>query len=165
MDSSSHSDLREEEIKSYSTINGQSDENAPEVKIEKKSSWKSFTERNQVLITGLILFVLAILNMADRYIVSSVIIDIQAYFNISKATAGLLQTIYLLSFMIFSPLSGYLGDRFNRKYILVSSSLIWMASVIGGSCVKSNQLGLFTFTRVCFGAASATIPSLQSTFC
>lgn len=155
--------------KNYSTINGNPDDE--EVKPEessisspmitkRSSSWARFTERNQGLITTLILFVLAILNMSDRYIISSVLIEIQMYFKVSKSGAGLLQTIYLLSFMAFSPLSGYLGDRFNRKYILIVSILIWVSSIIGGSYVTSSQLILFGVTRVIFGFASALFETI-----
>lgn len=147
--------------KNYSTINRHSDESMPTTNVPSDlqnstpSRWQGFIQRNQGLITALILFIMAILNMADRYIISSVLIDIQAYFKISKATAGFLQTVYLLSFMVFSPLGGYLGDRYNRKYILIASIIIWLIGVIGGSYVASNQFTLFVITRVVFGASTA----------
>ena len=33
---------------------------------------------------------------------------------------GLLQTAFVLCYMLFAPLFGYLGDRFDRKAILMS---------------------------------------------
>lgn len=153
--------------KNYSTINRHSDEsipttNVPSTLIKNSTStrWQGFIQRNQGLITALILFIMAILNMADRYIISSVLIDIQVYFKISKATAGFLQTVYLLSFMVFSPLGGYLGDRYNRKYILIASIIIWLIGVIGGSYVASNQFTLFVITRVVFGASTALFETI-----
>ena len=77
-----------------------------------------FIRENQGIIITFIIFMLNLINNTDRYVVSSVLNDIEIYFNISKSTAGLLQTIFLLTYMSFSPLTGFLGDRVNRKYML-----------------------------------------------
>ena len=124
---------------------------------------------NQKIIIPFLLAVLQILNNTDRYVVSSVLIDIQAYFNIEKSTAGLLQTIFLLTYLAISPPPGYLGDRINRKYILCAGMCIWLVSTIGGSFVGSNLFVLFVFSRVLFGVATAffeiiAMPILADTF-
>lgn len=148
--------------KNYSSINGHSEEAPPSSlpASKMKSGWQGFIERNQGLITALILFVLAILNMADRYIISSVLIEVQIYFKISKSASGLLQTVYLLSFMAFSPISGYLGDRLNRKYILIASCLIWVTSVVAGSYIPSNHFAIFLVSRIVFGFSSALFETI-----
>ena len=71
--------------------------------------------------------------------------------------------------MSFSPLNGYLGDRINRKYLLITGIVIWLVSTIGGSLVTSNLFGLFVLTRCLFGVATASfeiiaIPILGDVF-
>ena len=62
--------------------------------------------------------------------------------------------------MAFSPLNGYLGDRINRKYLLVSSISIWLISVIAGSYMNKNMFGLFVFFRCLFGVATASFETI-----
>lgn len=41
-------------------------------------------------------------------------------FNVkSDKDLGLLQTAFVICYMLFAPLFGYLGDRYNRKWILI----------------------------------------------
>lgn len=40
--------------------------------------------------------------------------DIKAEFAASDAMAGILQTAFIVSYMLFAPLFGYLGDRYSR---------------------------------------------------
>lgn len=115
---------------------------------------------HQDIIIPILMAVLNLINNTDRYVVSSVLIDIEAYFNIDKSTAGLLQTVFLLTYMAFSPPNGYLGDRINRKYILCVGICIWMASTIGGSLVSSNMFVLFVLSRALFGVATASFEIL-----
>jgi MFS transporter, Spinster family, sphingosine-1-phosphate transporter len=98
---------------------------------------------------------LNLLNYTDRYLISAVLIDLRAYFQVSISSGGLLHTSFLLSFTFLAPLVGYLGDRVDRKILLVCSCALWILSIVGGSFVASNQFGLFLFSRVLFGAASS----------
>ena len=121
------------------------------------SQWK---HRHQGKITTTILFLMSVLNVTDRYTVSSALIDIEIYFNISKSTAGLLQTAFLLVYMSLSLPNGYLGDRINRKYILCTGILIWLAASISGSFVNPNQFYLFVLSRCLFGVATASFETI-----
>ncbi len=110
-----------------------------------------FVRDYQGVIITFIIFMLNLINNTDRYVVSSVLTDIELYFDITKSTAGLLQTAFLLTYMSFSPLNGYLGDRINRKYLLTTGILIWLVSTIGGSFISSDQFTLFVLSRCLFG--------------
>jgi len=127
---------------------------------EQKNLWQYFVQSKQSIIVTFILFSMSVTNITDRYLVSSVLIDIQKYFDVSKSVAGLLQTAFLLVYMAFSPLSGYLGDRVNRKYLLVGSLVIWITSTFSGSLVNENQFGLFVFSRCMFGVATAPFETI-----
>lgn len=163
-------DLGREKFGSLETLFSK---NTPQNETGFFSGVKNFLKRiihsNQGVIIGFILFMLNLINNTDRYVVSSVLIDIQKYYGISKSTAGLLQTVFLLTYMSFSPLNGYLGDRINRKYLLITGIVIWLVSTIGGSLVTSNLFGLFVLTRCLFGVATASfeiiaIPILGDVF-
>ena len=55
------------------------------------------------------------------------------YARIDDTEGGLLQTSFVISFMLFSPLFGYLGDRCTRKYIMAIGIFLWSAFVLAGS--------------------------------
>ncbi|KAF1751639.1 hypothetical protein GCK72_018193 [Caenorhabditis remanei] len=72
-----------------------------------------------------ILFIINLLNYMDRYTIAGVLDDVQKYYDISDAWAGLIQTTFMVFFIIFSPICGFLGDRYNRKWIFVVGIAIW----------------------------------------
>jgi MFS family permease len=53
--------------------------------------------------------------------------------TVDDTEAGLLQTAFIASYMILSPLFGYLGDRYTRKYIIFCGILLWSAFTLAGS--------------------------------
>jgi MFS transporter, Spinster family, sphingosine-1-phosphate transporter len=130
------------------------------INLKKSNQVSAFFEAHKNTITVLILFVMNLINVTDRYVVSSVLSDIEKYFNVKNSTAGLLQTAFLLVYMAFSPINGYLGDRINRKYMLVVSILLWVASTIGGSIVGEDQFMVFLLTRCLFGVATASFETI-----
>ena len=46
---------------------------------------------------------------------------------------GLLQTIFIISYMLCSPVFGFLGDRFTRKYIITFGIIAWACCTLLGS--------------------------------
>ena len=42
------------------------------------------------------------------------------------------QTAFVICYMLFAPLFGYLGDRLNRKYILMFGLALWSAATLVG---------------------------------
>jgi MFS transporter, Spinster family, sphingosine-1-phosphate transporter len=128
--------------------------------LKKPNMVSAFFQAHKNTTTVLILFVMNMINVTDRYVVSSVLNDIETFFNVKKSTAGLLQTAFLLVYMAFSPINGYLGDRVNRKYMLIVSILVWLASTIGGSIMQQDQFMLFLLTRCLFGVATASFETI-----
>lgn len=53
--------------------------------------------------------------------------------TIDDTQGGLLQTTFIISFMLLSPIFGYLGDRFTRKYIMAFGIFFWSGFVLAGS--------------------------------
>ena len=58
---------------------------------------------------------------------------IQKEYQIGDAEGGALQTAFVVSYMIFAPIFGYLGDRHNRKAIMAFGVFIWTIFTIIGS--------------------------------
>ena len=70
--------------------------------------------------------------------VVGVLVDIQEYYDIDNGSAGLLQTSFIIIYMLFSPLFGYLGDRYNRKILMSSGIFLWSLITLAGSFVPAD---------------------------
>jgi MFS family permease len=127
-----------------------------------QSSFSTFINENQGVITCIILGTLSVVNITDRYVVGSVLIDIENFFDVTKSTAGLLQTFFLLSYMAFSTPFGYLGDRINRKYLIITSILIWIVATFSGSFTNEKQFHYFVLSRCLFGVATASFETIST---
>ena len=135
-------------------------QNTVEVPFKGSNSFQKFKNKHQTFFTAFILCSLSVLNVTDRFVVSSVLIDVQKYFGVDKSTAGLLQTAFLLCYMALSPLNGYLGDRINRKYLLVFSLVLWISSTLAGSYIPADKFYLFVLCRCLFGVATASFETI-----
>ena len=51
----------------------------------------------------------------------------------TQTQAGLLQTAFVLVYMLMAPLFGFLGDRFNRKYLMAIGVFMWSLTTLIGS--------------------------------
>ncbi len=80
-----------------------------------------------VLLLGINLF-----NYIDRYILAAVAIPIQNEFGISKTRMGSLVTAFLITYMVVSPVFGWLADRMSRWIIVGSGVIVWSLAS-GGS--------------------------------
>lgn len=71
---------------------------------------------------------------------SGLLDDIQKYFHIedNNSAAGLLQTVFICSYMVLAPIFGYMGDRYKRKYIMAAGILIWSGTVYLSTLLDEN---------------------------
>ncbi|XP_072099891.1 sphingosine-1-phosphate transporter SPNS2-like isoform X3 [Mobula birostris] len=76
-----------------------------------------------------------VVNYMDRYTVAGVLADIQRHFGVSDSKSGLLPTAFICSFMVATPIFGFLGDRFNRKFILSCGIFFWSAITLSSSFI------------------------------
>ena len=60
-------------------------------------------------------------------------------FNANNAMMGLLQTAFIVSYMIFAPLFGYLGDRYSRKAIMAAGVFLWSIFTLIGSFISGKE--------------------------
>nr|WP_317891456.1 MFS transporter [Edaphobacter acidisoli] len=76
--------------------------------------------------TALVLLTaLNFVNYIDRYILPGVQEQIKGEFHITDAQIGSLTLWFMLAYMLTSPITGWLGDRFPRKPMIVIAALFW----------------------------------------
>ncbi|KRT86302.1 membrane transporter [Oryctes borbonicus] len=75
--------------------------------------------------------------------------------------AGLLQTSFILSYMVFAPLFGYLGDRYSRKLIMALGVALWSLTTLLGSFM--NVFGWFVVFRALVGIGEASYSTIAPT--
>ena len=65
---------------------------------------------------------------------------IQDYFGIqnNNSVAGLLQTVFICSYMLLAPVFGFLGDRYKRKYIMAAGILVWSGTVFASTLLNKD---------------------------
>ncbi len=76
--------------------------------------------------TALVLLTaLNFVNYIDRYILPGVQEQVKGEFRITDEQIGSLTLWFMLAYMLTSPITGWLGDRFPRKPMIVVAALFW----------------------------------------
>ncbi|KAL2094993.1 hypothetical protein ACEWY4_009712 [Coilia grayii] len=104
-----------------------------------------------------------LLNYMDRYTIAGVLLNIQTYFNIKDSTAGLLQTVFICSFMLLAPVFGYLGDRYNRKFIMVAGLAVWIVTTLCSSFITESYFWVLVLMRALVGTGEASYCTIAPT--
>jgi MFS family permease len=109
------------------------------------------------------LFAMNLLNYVDRFILAAVIPPVQRSlgFEQSDAKAGFLSTIFFVSYAVFSPAMGWLGDRVTRKYLLAVGVGVWSLATFGSGLAESY--GGMLLARSVLGIGEATYATLAPT--
>ncbi|CAF0741330.1 unnamed protein product [Didymodactylos carnosus] len=76
---------------------------------------------------------------------------------------GLLQTVFVCSYMALAPLFGYLGDRYSRKNIILLGVTLWSMTTVAGSFVPSNYFVIFVILRSLVGVGEASYSCVAPT--
>jgi MFS transporter, Spinster family, sphingosine-1-phosphate transporter len=93
--------------------------------------------KNQAWFGLAVLTAMNLLNYLDRYVVSAVLPLIKAELGVSDAALGTLATAFIISYVVFSPIAGYIGDRATRKYLVSASVLIWSLATIATGLARN----------------------------
>lgn len=72
-----------------------------------------------------LLTALNFVNYIDRYILPGVQDQIKGEFHVSDSQMGSLTLWFMLAYMAAAPITGWLGDRFPRKPMIVVAALFW----------------------------------------
>lgn len=107
------------------------------------------TER--LLIIGL--FCGVFVTGADAFIISALLPAIATSLNVAANTAAYGVTVYALCYAIGAPLFGPLGDRFNKRFLLISGCSIFLLGTL--LCGLANSLTTFYLYRAIAGIGAA----------
>lgn len=110
-----------------------------------------------------ILCFINLINYMDRYTVAGVLLAIKKYYDLNDAEAGLIQTSFIVSYMIFAPIFGYLGDRYSRKWLIVGGITFWSATTLFGSFIPKGYFSLFLTFRALVGIGEASYSTVAPT--
>jgi MFS family permease len=106
------------------------------------------------LVALALLTALNLLNYIDRYVLPGVQPLIQKEFHLDDAQIGLLTTAFFIVYMIAAPLTGWLGDHYRRKPLIIAGALIWSCATLLTATVHSYDQLLFRHAIVGIGEAS-----------
>ncbi|XP_056313913.1 protein spinster homolog 3 isoform X1 [Danio aesculapii] len=122
----------------------------------------SISQRRSYIAVAVLCYI-NLLNYMDRYTIAGVLPSIQKFFGISDSTSGLLQTVFICSFMFLAPVFGYLGDRYDRKLIMIVGLVMWIVTTLGSSFVKSSHFWVLVATRALVGTGEASYSTIAPT--
>jgi MFS family permease len=89
------------------------------------------------LSTVSLLLALNLLNYIDRYILSGEVSPIQHEFHATDQQMGALGTAFFFVYMFAAPATGWLGDRFRRKPLIVAGATLWSLATLAALWVHS----------------------------
>jgi len=118
------------------------------------------------LVALCLLLALNLLNFIDRYILPGTQPLIQAEFHASDQAMGALTTALFITYMLTAPLTGWLGDRFRRKPLIVTGAVLWSLATLATYFVHDYWTLYFRHALVGVGEATFTIfaPAVLSDF-
>jgi MFS family permease len=87
--------------------------------------------------TLVLLIGLNLLNYIDRYILPGEVSLIQSEFHSTDKQMGLLTTALFITYMLVAPLSGWLGDWFPRKPLIIGGAVLWSLATLGTAWVHT----------------------------
>jgi len=120
------------------------------------TDWYSRLDKRKTITTAVLVYI-NLINYMDRSTVAGMLEKIKhdPYFNVTQDKwMGLLQTAFVVCYMLFAPVFGYLGDRYTRKWLLVVGVGFWCISSLVGSFMTNFWAFLFFRALVGIGEAS-----------
>jgi MFS family permease len=108
----------------------------------------------------LLIFLTAVnlLNYFDRYIVHSVEPLLKSEFALTNAQSGFLGAAFVIGYVVFSPLFGYLGDRFDRPLLMGIGLFAW--SLFTGLTSFASGFYSFLALRALVGVGEASFSAI-----
>ena len=94
--------------------------------------------RHKWFVVGL-LFCAAALNYGDRSAITAVFPLLRRDLGMSDVALAAVNSLFLWSYALLSPLAGYLGDRFSRTTLITASLFGWSVATVFTSLAHSES--------------------------
>ncbi len=109
---------------------------------------------------------LNLLNYIDRYILPGAQPLIQAEFHATDQQMGALTTALLVTYMLVAPATGWLGDRYKRKWLIIGGAVLWSLATLATAWVHDYRTLYLRHALVGVGEATFGIyaPSVLADF-
>lgn len=116
------------------------------VSVETKSSVRAW------LVVAL-LCVVGCLNYLDRIMLTTMRESVTGAIPMTDAQFGLLTSVFLWVYGLFSPFAGFLADRFNRSKVIIGSLFLW--SLVTWLTAHARSFEQLLATRALMGISEA----------
>ncbi|XP_026735032.1 protein spinster isoform X1 [Trichoplusia ni] len=114
----------------------------------------------EFMTVGILCFI-NLINYMDRFTLAGVLGDVKEEFKIGDDCAGFLQTVFVVAYMVFAPIFGYLGDRYSRRIIMAFGVALWSMTTFFGSFI--GNFFMFSFFRGLVGIGEASYSTIAPT--
>ncbi|MFZ0516326.1 MAG: MFS transporter [Acidobacteriaceae bacterium] len=113
-----------------------------------------------------LLTALNLLNYTDRYVLAGVQPLVQRAFQVNDERIGSLTFAFFITYMFAAPLTGWLGDHFPRKPLILAGALLWSVLTLSTAMVHTFGELYLRHALVGIGEASFGIfaPALLSDY-
>ena len=116
--------------------------------------------KSRYAILGL-LTALNLVNYIDRFLVMAVGPKFQAELGLGDSELGIVETAFMIGYMLTSPIFGRLGDKRPRKGLIAAGVAIWsVATVVSG---MTHGIGTMVAARIAVGVGEASYATLSPT--
>lgn len=104
----------------------------------------------------MLLLAINLFNYVDRQVLSSVESEMEKTFHVTEDVMGWAATAFLLSYMLISPIFGWLADRMSRWILVGIGVILWsLASGATGLTGATKIFSLLILTRCFVGIGEA----------
>ena len=101
-----------------------------------------------------VLFSMNLLNYMDRFVFNSLGKQIEGSLKIGHADFGLLSGAFMVVYSLVSPVIGWMGDRYSRRWLLAVGVGLWSVATVGTAFAEDfNQM---FFWRALLGVGEAS---------
>src|SRR5690349_20963392 len=91
------------------------------------------------------LWFICFFNYADRLAISATLPHLREEFGFDPEELGMISSAFGIIYGLMAPLAGYVGDKFNRKYLILFGLYVW--SFITGLTAVCSKFWHFLFVR------------------
>ena len=109
-----------------------------------------------------ILFLLNLFNYIDRQVLYAVFPLLQTDLRLSDGQLGALASAFMLVYMCYAPVMGYLADRFSRPKLISLSAFIWSIATLATGA--ANHFAHLLFARGFTGVGEGGFTTIAQPF-